>query len=429
MEVTVLYFAGASTATNLNSEIVRIPTDRPFLLSELGDLLVSLHPDNGLDKVLESSQWSVDAEMVDNPGNVVLSGGEEIAIICPVTQAISNTSLMCRLKDVIPVHSAQGPTALPNSSAFIASRLTPTTFLVKEYDDIYSEQPYIYVKLIQQLNTIIVVDTGCGGTSSNPNIEIKRLREFLETVRIEDNDGRPLNEGRRMKYLVILSHCHYDHICEIPPFRQVCCLIRMHSVAVEQFSDSVILASGYSPEFLRPSKLPEHSLCQELGIETPSYSPNLVDHMHRVLSSDGKQTSMTIMHSPGHTPDELAVYDEDERMLYVGDTLYENAPIIFPKEGSIIDWMETVDELISFVGDKESQSGLAVKINAGHETAGQPALQVLTSAKGFMEDVLRGSEKVQRRWTKRGEETVMYEQDGKRFALICPERLIAEARK
>ncbi|KAF4596525.1 hypothetical protein EYR38_007912 [Pleurotus pulmonarius] len=85
MEVTVLYFAGASTATNLNSEIVRIPTDRPFLLSELGDLLVSLHPDNGLDKVLESSQWSVDAEMVDNPGNVVLSGGEEIAIICPVS--------------------------------------------------------------------------------------------------------------------------------------------------------------------------------------------------------------------------------------------------------------------------------------------------------------------------------------------------------
>lgn len=85
MEVTILYFAAASTATSLNSEIVRIPTDHPFLLSELGDLLVSLHPDTGLDKVLESSQWSVDAEMVDDPGNVLLSGGEEIAIICPVS--------------------------------------------------------------------------------------------------------------------------------------------------------------------------------------------------------------------------------------------------------------------------------------------------------------------------------------------------------
>lgn len=138
---------------------------------------------------------------------------------------------------------------------------------------------------------------------------------------------------------------------------------------------------------------------------------------------------MTIMHTPGHTPDELAVYDGDEKMLYVGDTLYENAPIIFPKEGSIVDWMETVDELISFVGDEESQSGSVVKINAGHETAAQPALQVLTATKAFIEDILRGREAVQRRWTKRGEETVMYEQDGKRFSLICPERLVAEARK
>ncbi|KDQ24663.1 hypothetical protein PLEOSDRAFT_1107591 [Pleurotus ostreatus PC15] len=322
MEVTILYFAAASTATNLNSEIVRIPTDRPFLLSELGDLLVSLHPDTGLDKVLESSQWSVDAEMVDDPGNVLLSGGEELAIICPVSGAI---------EDVPSVHTAQAVTPSPNSSAFIASRLTPTTFLIKEYDDIYSEKPHIYAKLIQQLSAIIILDTGCGGHSSNPDVEIKELREFLETVGIEDNGGRPLNEGGRMKYIIILSHCHYDHI-----------------LAVEQFSDSMILASGYSPEFLRPSRLPVHSLCQELGIETPSYSPTLVDHMHQVLSSDGKKTSITIMHTPGHTPDELAVYDGDEKMLYVGDTLYENAPIIFPKEGSIIDWMETVDELISF---------------------------------------------------------------------------------
>ncbi|KAF9496778.1 Metallo-hydrolase/oxidoreductase [Pleurotus eryngii] len=319
---------------------------------------------------------------------------------------------MCRLEDVPSVHTAQAVTPSPNSSVFIASRLTPTTFLIKEYDDIYSEQPHMYAKLIQQLSTIIILDTGCGGNSSNPDVEIKELREFLETVGIEDNGGGPLNEGRRMKYIIILSHCHYDHI-----------------LAVGQFSDSVILASGYSPEFLQPSRLPVHSLCQELGIETPSYSPTLVDHMHRVLSSDGKKTSMTIMHTPGHTPDELAVYDGDEKMLYVGDTLYENAPIIFPKEGSIIDWMETVDELISFVGDEESQSGSAVKINAGHETAAQPALEVLTATKAFMEDVLRGREAVQRRWTKRGEETVMYEQDGKRFSLICPERLVVEARR
>lgn len=98
-EITVLYFAAASTATGLTSERIVIPSrtftdtkDLPidnelehFRLSSLADLLISLHPKTNLDKVLKSSQWSVDAEMVDDPQEVVLKGGEEVAIICPVS--------------------------------------------------------------------------------------------------------------------------------------------------------------------------------------------------------------------------------------------------------------------------------------------------------------------------------------------------------
>jgi molybdopterin converting factor small subunit len=86
-EITVLYFAAASTATKLTSQTVSLPhtTDQEFHLSSLGDLLVSLHPNTGLDKVLQSSQWSVDAEMVDDPKEVVLNGGEVVAVICPVS--------------------------------------------------------------------------------------------------------------------------------------------------------------------------------------------------------------------------------------------------------------------------------------------------------------------------------------------------------
>ncbi|KAH8100097.1 hypothetical protein BXZ70DRAFT_894078 [Cristinia sonorae] len=83
--VTVLYFAAASTATGLNSEEIELPTPRPFKLSSLSNLLISRYPGKGLEKVLESSQWSVDAEMVDNPDETVLTGGEEVAVICPVS--------------------------------------------------------------------------------------------------------------------------------------------------------------------------------------------------------------------------------------------------------------------------------------------------------------------------------------------------------
>ncbi|KAG6917006.1 hypothetical protein DXG01_004271 [Tephrocybe rancida] len=83
-EITVLYFAAASTATNLTEETVPLPSDN-FPLSLLAALLTARHPDSRLGKVLEGSQWSVDAEMVDDLEATILSGGEEVAVICPVS--------------------------------------------------------------------------------------------------------------------------------------------------------------------------------------------------------------------------------------------------------------------------------------------------------------------------------------------------------
>ena len=98
-EITVLYFASASTATGLASESISIPShqivsepatplsnpedDGAFRLSSLGPLLVARHPN--LEEILRSSRWSVDAEMINQPEHVVLKGGEEVAIICPVS--------------------------------------------------------------------------------------------------------------------------------------------------------------------------------------------------------------------------------------------------------------------------------------------------------------------------------------------------------
>lgn len=87
IEITVLYFAAASTATGLTTENVTLPSSEGsgYLLSSLASFLCSLHPKGGLDQVLENSQWSVDAEMVDDVESVRLKGGEEVAVICPVS--------------------------------------------------------------------------------------------------------------------------------------------------------------------------------------------------------------------------------------------------------------------------------------------------------------------------------------------------------
>jgi molybdopterin converting factor small subunit len=82
--ITVLYFAAASTATRLSSEEVPLPR-QPFRLSELGEILALRHPAGNLREILEISRWSIDAEMIDDPETIELRGGEEVAIICPVS--------------------------------------------------------------------------------------------------------------------------------------------------------------------------------------------------------------------------------------------------------------------------------------------------------------------------------------------------------
>ncbi|KAI9000581.1 beta-lactamase-like protein [Trametes punicea] len=295
--------------------------------------------------------------------------------------------------------------------AFTARRLAPTTFLVTEVEDIYGEHPFIYAKLVPAARTLLLLDTGCGGATRNPDASFKRLRDFLEQAPLADNAGRPLNARGEMEYVVVLSHCHYDHI-----------------LGVEQFAqDSLILASGYDPAFLAPDKLPEHSLCSSLGIRTPSYAPVLKADGSLILSKGGIALGAVILHTPGHIPDELALWDEGEGMLYVGDTTYQWAPIIFPNEGSIVAWLKSVDKLISLV--VESPTGEMVKINCGHTTAMEPAVDVLRSTRAFMMDVLEGREKVRSRMTRRGEVFVEYAQEGGRYSLICPERLVREARE
>ncbi|KAF8807027.1 hypothetical protein BYT27DRAFT_7190739 [Phlegmacium glaucopus] len=82
--ITVLYFAAASTTTGLASEKISIPYEG-LKLSELGSILTSRHPKSDLGKVLNTSRWSVDLGMIDDPEVIILKGGEEVAVICPVS--------------------------------------------------------------------------------------------------------------------------------------------------------------------------------------------------------------------------------------------------------------------------------------------------------------------------------------------------------
>lgn len=148
---------------------------------------------------------------------------------------------------------------------------------------------------------------------------------------------------------------------------------------------------------------------------------------------------MLIFSTPGHTPDELAWYDETERWLYVGDTFYERLnkdlkaeiPIIFPSEGDWVDVMTTLETLLAFVRVKNvEQHEKRVKIACGHITSDADGEELLAAVQRLFWDILRGNVPVKETKMMRDEPVDLWMEDGHpRFSVRGPRRLVEEARK
>jgi len=163
----------------------------------------------------------------------------------------------------------------------------------------------------------------------------------------------------------------------------------------------------------------------------PSYSPTLIEH-NAVITGRGDESGegLLVLHTPGHTPDSLSLWDARTRGLFVGDTVYEREPIIFPPQGDIVRWFATMDFLIDFVRKKNAGEADEdrVLLHAGHDTSGADAMDVLEQGRAFVVNVVRGTVKLKDRRTVDGITVVSYERSDRRFSLRCPEKLVLDAR-
>jgi glyoxylase-like metal-dependent hydrolase (beta-lactamase superfamily II) len=164
--------------------------------------------------------------------------------------------------------------------------------------------------------------------------------------------------------------------------------------AIAQFTDakSTIWASAYDKSFLEgPDQLPTSSLCRFIGIETPTYRITNWADDNQAVTHQGIDLGLQILHTPGHTPDELAVWDASERTLFVGDTLYEWAAISFPTEGNLKDYSTSIARLQKLVKGWNADETLSrVKIACGHVTSAADAGEILAEVDTFLYHVVQG---------------------------------------
>lgn len=268
---------------------------------------------------------------------------------------------------------------------------------------------------------LIVNDTGCGTTASSKLSPTGQwnIRTFID---------HHLSPSSPTPYLVILSHCHYDHILGLHPILRLA-----HK---RNATGTLITSSDYDPSFVSPSNLRKHSLCADMGLRLPPYHTSVwaqhaqaLDVVHPKLGAQMHLPVITL-HTPGHTPDSLSWYDTDERALYVGDAFYETpAPILFPNEGDLKAWWASVEMLVAFVQGQNTEGKSRVTLSAGHVTTGVDALDCLLGVKDFMTRVLRDEVQFEEEPMKRGERFGSWREEGGRFSLGAPLRLIEEGRK
>ncbi|KAH0543540.1 hypothetical protein FGG08_002101 [Glutinoglossum americanum] len=310
------------------------------------------------------------------------------------------------------------PASLP-TTCFTCTRLNPTTFRICE-DDQWDQLPFVYAKIYDSPALLVLIDTGCGGAARDDRVSLKSLREFIETYPVEANGWEPLNardhEGKaKREYLIICTHCHYDHIG-----------------GIAQFTDTPstrVVSSSLSPSFIT-SDLPTTSLCRFVGMPTPTYTVSHWATDNESLTHNDHPLDLHILHTPGHTPDSLAIWDSRERCLFVGDTLYERAPITFSKEGDIVQYMASLERLLSFLGteNKDCDAGLPrARAACGHETDAADGEEIVGAAIERVWEILDGHAFLEDSFTEREE---IYDRWGAaRLTVLAPRRLVDDARR
>jgi glyoxylase-like metal-dependent hydrolase (beta-lactamase superfamily II) len=296
-------------------------------------------------------------------------------------------------------------------------------FLIREKDK-YGEYPNIYARMVSETTKsaafdvskakfIVLCDTGCG---TNISLQAHPARfdphgrwnigSFLEAT---------INPKERLPYLIIMSHCHYDHI-----------------LGIANLPKSTVLSSAYQKSFITPrSHLAEHSLCNDLGILVPDYRVDIwaEDFQELVLKPAGSQsipTGITILQTPGHTPDSLSWYDStlSPPHIFVGDTLYERQstitrhereppmPTVFNVDSNLADWSKSIEKMIKFVRERNLELGTTaseaeddwvlvsqpkirrydqprVMLGAAHVTVAVDAEKCLEEMRDFMNRILQ----------------------------------------
>lgn len=228
---------------------------------------------------------------------------------------------------------------------FTVETIDDATFVISEYG--HWEKVHSYLIIGEEQAALI--DTGLGIDN------IKRITDQLTNLPI----------------IVLTTHVHWDHIGSHGEFEN----LYVHKDEEDWLINGI-------------QKLPleqiRKDVSRDITITTPkTFDPETYKPFQGIptgLLSDGDEINignrtLTVYHTPGHSPGHISILDTKNGYLFTGDLLYDETPIyaFFPTTNPI-DLVESLEKI--------AKIPYVTKIYGGHNTVGisSDILEVVNSA-------------------------------------------------
>ena len=219
---------------------------------------------------------------------------------------------------------------------FTVQKIDEKTYAISEY----GHWEKVHSFLLIGTERAALIDTGLGVDS------IKRMTDQLTNLPID----------------VITTHVHADHIGSHAEFEN----IYVHEADADWLINGI---QGLSIEQIRKD------VGRDITIPTPArFNPDTYTPFQGQptgLLADGDiidlgDRTLTIYHTPGHSPGHITVFDKANGYLFTGDLLYDETPVyaFFPSTNPV----DLVNSL-----EKISEISSVIKVFGAHNTLGLDA--------------------------------------------------------
>ncbi|KAI7185527.1 hypothetical protein KC316_g3987 [Hortaea werneckii] len=269
------------------------------------------------------------------------------------------------------------------SSSFTTRRVNKSTFVVQEHDA-YGELPLIFVKVHPTVPVVIVSDTGCDEPSKkHKDDNYIHLRHYLENYPISCNNNLPLNHGGEKRYLIICTHCHFDHTGGIMQFLRGGTTEILASAAGRDFIESDLATHGLFNAIHRPAPY-YHVTHWAQAFERLQWP---FQHPSRTVATQAEKQQdlgITIFQTIGHTPDELACRWNMIEWIFAMQKLAVFVRTENAKAAAAAEEAETGDE------DGWVEVPRRVLVSCAHQTVAVDGAEILAELEQFSYRVISG---------------------------------------